>query len=272
MHTCRLDRRAVDIDHESIIADALFPGFFYAPSECALAAFLYTAHRGWGGTVSDGGPEESGGAVGLPSRRRRPTPMSQWSPTARLSYWAFHANRRPAYMRFAYLQLGSDTAAEQAVDATFDSIMGEWLRMLHMDRLDAYAWTLLKHCLADRRLRPRHPWQRQPRPMDISAFEAALRDAHADRYEVLTDTIRFYSAVSRLAERQRDAVLLRYGLQCSPGEAASVMGVDEATVRSYLGQANRRLARLLDASVDPPEYTESAKSAESAGSDESAES
>lgn len=53
------------------------------------------------------------------------------------------------------------------------------------------------------------------------------------------------------------------------------MGVDEATVRSYLGQANRRLARLLDASVDPPEYTESAKSAESAesaGSDESAES
>ncbi|QEV49680.1 sigma-70 family RNA polymerase sigma factor [Streptomyces vinaceus] len=191
----------------------------------------------------------------LPSRRRRPTPMSQWDPTARLSYWAFHANRRPSYMRFAYLQLGSDAAAEDAVDAAFDSIMNEWLRMLHMDRLDAYAWTILKQRLVDRQRRGGRgawpPGPTAPRPMDISAFEAALKEARADQQcEALTDTIRFYSAVSRLAERQRDAVLLRYGLQCTPGEAASVMGVDEATVRSQLGQAHRRLARMLDASAE----------------------
>ncbi|MFB7976704.1 RNA polymerase sigma factor [Streptomyces vinaceus] len=192
----------------------------------------------------------------LPSRRRRPTPMSQWDPTARLSYWAFHANRRPSYMRFAYLQLGSDAAAEDAVDAAFDSIMNEGLRMLHMDRLDAYAWTILKQRLVDRQARRggRGAWPPEPtapRPMDISAFEAALKEARADQQcEALTDTIRFYSAVSRLAERQRDAVLLRYGLQCTPGEAASVMGVDEATVRSQLGQAHRRLARMLDASAE----------------------
>ncbi|MFE5536134.1 RNA polymerase sigma factor [Streptomyces sp. NPDC056492] len=215
--------------------------------------------------MSDGGPEEPGGAVGLPlpSRRRRPTPMSQWDPTARLSYWAFHANRRPSYMRFAYLQLGSDAAAEDAVDATFDSIMNEWLRMLHMDRLDAYAWTILKQRLVDREQRrggrgARPPGPTAPRPMDVSAFEAALKEARADQQcEVLTDTIRFYSAVSRLAERQRDAVLLRYGLQCTPGEAASVMGVDEATVRSQLGQAHRRLARMLDASAEPAGSPES---------------
>lgn len=199
------------------------------------------------GTVNDGGPEESGGAVGLPSRKRRPTPMSQWHPSARLSYWAFHTNRRPAYMRFAYLQLGSDAAAEDAVDATFDSIMNEWLRMLHMDRLDAYAWTVLKQRIIDGQER-RDPRHRRPGPIDVPAFEAALKEAHADRYEVLADTIRFYAAVSRLAERQRDTVILRYGLQCTPGEAAAVMGVDEATVRSQLGQAHRRLARLLDAS------------------------
>ncbi|MEV7589560.1 RNA polymerase sigma factor [Streptomyces sp. NPDC089922] len=218
--------------------------------------------------MSDVGPEESGGAVGLPSRRRRPTPMSQWDPTARLSYWAFHANRRPAYMRFAYLQLGSDEGAEATVDATFDSIMGQWLRMLHMDRLDAYAWTVLKHCLADRQRR-HDPWRRQPEPVDISAFEAALKEARADQYEVLTDTIRFYSAVSRLAERQRDAVLLRYGLQCTPGEAADVMGVDEATIRSYLGQAHRRLARLLDTPsgpTDPADAADPSEPTEPAGS------
>ncbi|WP_251055384.1 RNA polymerase sigma factor [Streptomyces sp. ISL-66] len=174
--------------------------------------------------------------------------MSQWDPPARLSYWAFHSDRRPAYMRFAYLQLGSDAAAEEAVDSAFDSIMGEWLRMLHMDRLDAYAWTVLKQRIAGRQYR-HSPW---PEPMDISAFEAALKGAHAeaDQYEVLTDAIRFYSAVSRLAERQRDTVLLRYGLECTPGEAAAIMGVDEATVRSQLGQAQRRLALLLDTSAE----------------------
>ncbi|MER7340051.1 sigma-70 family RNA polymerase sigma factor [Streptomyces sp. NPDC000075] len=175
--------------------------------------------------------------------------MSQWDPTARLSYWAFHTNRRPAYMRFAYLQLGSDADAEDAVDATFDSIMHEWLRMLHMDRLDAYAWTVLKQRIVDWQQR-RDPRLRRPEPMDISAFEAALKEAHPDQYEVLTDTIRFYRAVARLAERQRDTVMLRYGLRCTPGEAAAVMGVDEATVRSQLGQAHRRLARLLDAGAE----------------------
>ncbi|MFD7839572.1 RNA polymerase sigma factor [Streptomyces sp. NPDC059761] len=214
----------------------------------------------------------------LPSRRRRPTPMSQWDPTARLSYWAFHANRRPSYMRFAYLQLGSDAAAEDAVDAAFDSIMNEWLRMLHMDRLDAYAWTILKQRLVDRQERrgARGTWPPEPtapEPMDISAFEAALKEARADQQcEVLTDTIRFYSAVSRLAERQRDAVLLRYGLQCTPGEAASVMGVDEATVRSQLGQAHRRLARMLDASAEPAGSAQGAGSADPADPAESPES
>ncbi|MER5933495.1 sigma factor-like helix-turn-helix DNA-binding protein [Streptomyces sp. NPDC002054] len=168
--------------------------------------------------------------------------MSQWEPSARLSYWAFHTDRRPAYMRFAYLQLGSDADAENAVDATFDAIMNEWLRMLHMDRLEAYAWTVLKHRIVDQQRKR----DRRPAPMDITAFEAALKEAVVDPYEVLTDTIQFYSAVSRLAERQRDAVLLRYGLHCTAGEAAAVMGVEEAIVRSHLRQAHRRLARLLD--------------------------
>ncbi|MET9696362.1 sigma-70 family RNA polymerase sigma factor [Streptomyces sp. NPDC006529] len=173
--------------------------------------------------------------------------MSQWDTRARLSYWAFHTDRRPAYMRFAYLQLGSEADAEDAVDAAFDAIMNEWLRMLHMDRLEAYAWTVLKHRIVDvQRTR-----ERRPRPMDISAFEAALKDAAVDPYEVLTDSIRFYTAVSRLAERQRDAVLLRYGLHCTTGEAAHVMGVEEATVRSHLSQARRRLARLLGGEPAP---------------------
>ncbi|WP_431040920.1 RNA polymerase sigma factor [Streptomyces sp. P1-3] len=192
--------------------------------------------------MSDAGPEESGGAVGLPSRRRQPIPMSEWKPAERLSFWAFHNSRFKGYMRFAYLQLGSDADAEEAVDRTFDAIMDAWQRMLEMNHLEKYAWTVLKRRIIDQQRMRR----RRPEPADITAFEAAVKDTGVDPYEVLTGTIQFYAAVRRLSERQRDAVVLRYGLDCTSRQAAAIMGVEEATVRSLLRQARTRLAQLLD--------------------------
>ncbi|MFK8910846.1 RNA polymerase sigma factor [Streptomyces sp. YS-3] len=196
--------------------------------------------------MSEGGPEDSGNAVDVPHRQGR-QPMSQWSPAQRLSYWAFHAGKRHAYMRFAYLQLGSDADAEEAVDKAFEAIIREWLRMLAMRNLEGYAWTVLKNRIFDQQ-RAR---KRRPEPADISAFEAAVKDAVCDPYELLTGVIQFYTAVKHLSERQRDAVVLRYGLDCTTKEAAAVMGVDEATVRSHLSQACRRLAKLLDVPAKP---------------------
>ncbi|MEU4352835.1 sigma-70 region 4 domain-containing protein [Streptomyces sp. NPDC023838] len=68
---------------------------------------------------------------------------------------------------------------------------------------------------------------------------------------MLTGNIQFCTAVGRLSERQRDAVILRYGLDCTTKEAAAVMGVEEATIRSHLSQACRRLAQLLDVPAKP---------------------
>ncbi len=53
---------------------------------------------------SDMGPEETGGAVEVP----RAVPIDQWDMTAQMAYWGFHQRRRTDYMRYAYLQLGSD--------------------------------------------------------------------------------------------------------------------------------------------------------------------
>lgn len=83
----------------------------------------------------DGGPEETGGAVGAP----RAVPIDQWHPTVQMAYWGFHHQRRQDYMRYAYLQLGSDADAEEAVDLTFDQVMDRWPRMLRMENLEGYA-------------------------------------------------------------------------------------------------------------------------------------
>ncbi|MEU2738398.1 sigma-70 family RNA polymerase sigma factor [Streptomyces sp. NPDC007095] len=185
----------------------------------------------------DGGPEETGGAVGAP----RVVPIDQWDPTAQMAYWGFHLQRRQDYMRYAYLQLGSDADAEEAVDLTFDQVMDRWPRMLRMENLEGYAWTILKRRIIDMHRKRR----RRPELMEIAAFEAALADPAEDPYDTLTDAIALYVAVGSLSERQRDAILLYYGIGFTAAEAAVLMGNEEATVRSQLRTGRRRLATLL---------------------------
>ncbi|GAA1917717.1 hypothetical protein GCM10009837_48630 [Streptomyces durmitorensis] len=188
---------------------------------------------------TDSGPDETGGAVGVP----RAVPIDQWDPAAQMAYWAFHQQHRQDYMRYAYLQLSSDADAEEAVDLTFDQVMDRWLHMLEMENLKGYAWTILKRRIIDMRRKRR----RRPEPMDTAAFEAALNIGSAeDPFDALTDTIALYGAVARLSERQRDAILLYYGMGYTSAGAAALMGNDGATVRSQLSQGRRRLAQLLN--------------------------
>ncbi|MEU3862663.1 sigma-70 family RNA polymerase sigma factor [Streptomyces sp. NPDC028722] len=186
---------------------------------------------------SEQGTEDTGGAVGTP----RAVPIDQWPVAAQMSYWGFHQQRRVDYMRYAYLQLGSDADAEEAVDLTFDRIMDHWLRMLEMESLEGYAWTILKRRIIDMHRKRR----RRPELMETAAFEAALADHVDDPYDTLTDAITLYAAVSALSERQRDAILLHYGMGFTAAEAAEVMGNQESTVRSQLRTGRRRLTTLL---------------------------
>lgn len=52
-------------------------------------------------------------------------------------------------------------------------------------------------------------------------------------------------AIDRLPERMREAIVLVYLKQSSPGEAASLLGVSPDTVRSQLSQGIRRLRAHL---------------------------
>ncbi|MDX3589095.1 RNA polymerase sigma factor [Streptomyces europaeiscabiei] len=151
-------------------------------------------------------------------------------------------------MRYAYLQLGSDADAEEAVDLTFDAVMDCWPRMLEMENLEGYAWTILKRRIIDMHRKRR----RRPELMDTAAFEAAVADHVEDPYDALTDAIALYTAVASLSERQRDAILLHYGMGFTAAEAAEVMGNEEATVRSQLRTGRERLAYTLK--LRCPEY------------------
>ncbi|MEU6235400.1 sigma-70 family RNA polymerase sigma factor [Kitasatospora sp. NPDC047058] len=197
-------------------------------------------------TQADADPE--GGAVDFTvTRSGQQLPYEAWPPAWQSTFWAFHRQVRTRYLEWAYLQLGSDADAEDAVDATFDSLTDKWGQMLQMENLKGYAWKVLKHRVIDQARRQ----GRRAQPMDTAAFEAAMTNMSHDPFEDLAEAMAAYHELRRLPERQRDVMELCSCLGFTTQEAAALMGVERATVRSHMRQARQRLAaRLREDSVE----------------------
>lgn len=90
-------------------------------------------------------------------------------------------------------------------------------------------------------------WQRagarRGRHADAYA-EITPADQQAEQEEAATSR-QLWSAVRRLPEKQRDAVLLVYAEQLSHAEAAAIMGIREATVSFHVHEARKTLRVLL---------------------------
>ncbi|KJY26525.1 sigma-70 family RNA polymerase sigma factor, partial [Streptomyces sp. NRRL S-495] len=139
--------------------------------------------------------------------------------------------------------------AEEAVDATFDAITDNWDQMLQMQNLPGYAWTVLKHRVVDQMRRQ----GRRAMPMDHAAFDAAVATRTHDPFQDLAETLAAFQELRRLPERQRDVMELCACLGFTAEEAADLMGVERATIRSHIRQARQRLADRLREDVEGPE-------------------
>ncbi|MEO8667280.1 MAG: sigma-70 family RNA polymerase sigma factor [Bauldia sp.] len=90
---------------------------------------------------------------------------------------------------------------------------------------------------------------RRRRPsIDIGSLEAELEDDSplADDLLVREDDARLVqSAIERLPDRQRTALILCHFQELGQAEAASVMGIGESAYESLLARARRRLKAVL---------------------------
>ena len=125
--------------------------------------------------------------------------------------------------RTAYLLTGSAADAEDAAQAGF-----------------VKAWTALPRF---RRGSPFKPWL-----LRIVANEAHNRRRSTGRQEALRHEQReeLLAAVSRLDDRDRDALTCRYFLELSEDETAAVLDVRRGTVKSRTARALVRLRRELE--------------------------
>ncbi|MFE2914215.1 RNA polymerase sigma factor [Kitasatospora indigofera] len=187
-------------------------------------------------TQADADPES--GAVGSTvAGSGQHVPYPEWPPSWQISYWAFHQQFRTRYLNWAYLRLGSDADAEEAVDATFDNLTDKWGQMLEMENLNGYAWKILRHRVFDQ-ARARG---RRESPMDAASFDAAMTRQSQDPFADLAEAMVAFHEIRSLPERQRDVMELCACLEYTTEEAAELMGVERATVRSLKRQARQRL-------------------------------
>lgn len=131
--------------------------------------------------------------------------------------------------------------AEELTQETLARVYSQWDRVRRAD--SPQAWTFrIAHNLAHSLLRRRFA---ERRALDRAGHAALEHAAGLDRADVLT----LRAAITRLPERQRATLVLRYYSDLSVAEVAEVMGCSRGTVKS---QTHAALAALR-VSVEPDE-------------------
>ncbi|MEC3992079.1 sigma-70 family RNA polymerase sigma factor [Actinacidiphila sp. DG2A-62] len=177
---------------------------------------------------------------GLRGRRPRRTKIVV-EDTQPLDFQAFHTLYRGDYVRWAELYLGSRADAEDAVDGAMLELLAQWAKVLEQAEPAAYAWWLVKNRVKDA-ARDR---DRRQKMADAIFATRSLYENVVDPIGELETTMALWQAIDALPERQHDVALMRLALGRTTRETAGVLGITEATVRSTLRDARRRLAEAL---------------------------
>jgi RNA polymerase sigma-70 factor (sigma-E family) len=130
-------------------------------------------------------------------------------------------------IRLARLLLDDRRDAEEVVQEAFVRTLVAWDRLNDRNDPSPYLRQVVVN-LSRGRLRSRQVAKRHPHEVGPDAAAAEYHAvANEDQREVL-------AAVRALPERQRECVVLRYHLDCSTRETATLLGISEGAVKTHL--------------------------------------
>jgi RNA polymerase sigma-70 factor (sigma-E family) len=146
-------------------------------------------------------------------------------------------------VRLAVVMLGDRAAAEDVVQEAFLGLHLRWGSLADPSRVLAYLRTsVLNGCRTT---------LRRQRRRDSAAVRAMAADAPipldgADAWTLLGEEHReVLTAIKRLPDRQREAVVLRFYLDMSEEEIARAMQISRGTVKSATFRGMAALGRML---------------------------
>ncbi len=160
---------------------------------------------------------------------------------ARAAVTALYQDHAVGLIRLAVVMLGDRPAAEDVVQEAFAGLYRRWDHLSGKERALGYVRvSVLNGCRSRLRARIR----------DVrlaAASPATLADAPADQAVLIGEEhAAVLTALRRLPDRQREALVLRYYLDLSEPEIAASMGINRGTVKSTTSRALAALARLLE--------------------------
>jgi RNA polymerase sigma factor (sigma-70 family) len=159
------------------------------------------------------------------SRGERPD-QATWSEIYRVE--------RDSLVRLAYLVTGSRVVAEDLVQDTFIRVMA---RLEATDSPGPYLRrSVLNAC---------YSWHRRSR-REVRMAEDEDRGAYRDRREKEAHPIEMWDALSRLSQRQRTILVMRYYLDMTEVDVAATLGCRIGTVKSTSHRALKDLRRMLE--------------------------
>lgn len=126
---------------------------------------------------------------------------------------------------------GDTEVAQEATQEAFARAYSRWPRLKETSW--AYGWVTTTAL----NLSKRHFRQRARRPAPGGAAGSA---------GPMTDRLDLLAALRSLPERQRQAVVLHYLMDCRVATVAELMGLSEGTVKAHLHRARATLHDLLE--------------------------
>jgi RNA polymerase sigma-70 factor (sigma-E family) len=170
------------------------------------------------------------------------SPRPGLRPRASEGVTALYAEHAVGLVRLGFVMLGDRGAAEDVVQDAFLGLYRNWDRL--NDPASALTYvraSVLNGCRAALRGQAR-----RERRDAAAARDAGLPLDPVEAAFLLSEEHReVIAAVRKLADRQREALMLRYYLGLSTDDTARVMGISAGTVKSALSRAITAIGRTL---------------------------
>lgn len=155
---------------------------------------------------------------------------------------AFFEYYWPRLVRYLTSQASSSSLAEDIASDTMELALINWDKVRKHERPDQWLFKV-----ATRQLRRREAQMRRESRIDEdlgSARGDLLVTAAHDRW--VEDNLDVVTAVRSLPRRQCEVVALVYLLDLEIAETASILGVDEGTVKTHLHRGRENLKLILN--------------------------
>ncbi|NLA35792.1 MAG: hypothetical protein GX868_08895 [Actinobacteria bacterium] len=182
--------------------------------------------------LADGNADTGGPVAGA-----APHGEAEFDSEPELDFDEFYRAEYAQLARLAYTLCGVRSEAEEFAQEALTRTFANWSTVATLERPDAWSRRVLINDVIGRSRR--NATDRRRRGLFVA------KEFSPDDPLLSSTSEALWAEVRRLPRRQAQAVALVYGLDLAATEAAEVLGVEAATVRTHLHKARATLAAKL---------------------------